>query len=150
MQGARVRANGLEFSGEDDFDTGCRVWVGDLAHRPNNPPPLPKPPPQMFFFRLQLLCTWKYIYFGQMCVRRRLYKTFFWRRQGRGHFRVYLSGGHGIYCSPLWTKSKWGNGEWSGERKSGWQDNSQPLAQSTTRCVCDFGAFVRVQRLNWG
>jgi len=34
----------------------------------------------------------------------------------RGHFRVYLSGGHGIYCSPLWTKSKRGNGEWSGER----------------------------------
>jgi len=48
------------------------------------------------------------------------------------------------------AKGGTGNGAGSGERKSGWQDNSQPLAQSTTRCVCDFGAFVRVQRLNWG
>jgi len=50
MQGARVRANGLEFSGEDDFDTGCRVWVGDLAHRPNHHPPPPQATSANVFF----------------------------------------------------------------------------------------------------
>lgn len=117
---------------------------------------LPATPQPLFcvcvFFRLQLLCTVLCVYnFDQMCVRRRLYTGISgWEASpgfilGEVEFTAVLYGRDdeeeevavavAVAIPPTFM---WKGGQHSHPTHTHWQ--------TTTRCVCNFGAFVRVQR----